>query len=132
MRQRLSSITLLGCAITLFGCAGWQVKTTQMVDKVERSAMALENSSKPLIDSVCKSIIADCTTNADTECKAGWGCVKFRQHIETLFVSLHLACADVQAAVAIGNQTEADKAAASVIKLLNQIRQQLREVGILL
>lgn len=118
-------------ALLICSCAGWQTTALKTVDIAQRSSEALVQSAMPFITASCEAEVAKCEKVLDSECPGYHACAAIRNSVVKSFVLLQIACADAEAAIAIAKDQDVTSAVADVLRLLQELRGQLKEAGIL-
>lgn len=125
-------IALFVAAITLLcSCAGWQATAWKTVDGAQKAGESLVQSAMPVINAVCDGELSACEESQDPECPGWRACAAIRRNVVRSFVLEQIACADAEAAIAIGNKEDVAEAVADVLRLLQEIRTQLKQTGVL-
>lgn len=122
----IASFSMLLC-----GCAGWQNTAWKTVDMSQKASEGIVESALPVINSACKEEAQKCADLEDQDCPGYKACSAIRHQFVKSFIMLQIACADAEAAIAIANEEDALDVVADVLRLLQELRVQLRAMGVL-
>ncbi len=122
-------VGLLGW-LSISACTNWQAKAETALAYTHEAGILARQIAQPILDAKCHHIAVECRSNENTECQALISCQEVRTEIGTVLQSLQYVVLDGRLALAIDDQPGVDSALAKSFQLANEIRGQLRALGV--